>query len=80
MNYKNWQKGGNRMATTKAGQKAVNKYVKNNYDRINFTIKKGAKEKLAEVAATKSNGSINGYIKKAVEQQYKTDTGSDIDL
>ena len=23
------------MATTKAGQKAVNKYVKNNYDRIN---------------------------------------------
>ena len=33
-----------KIATTKAGQKAVNKYVKNNYDRINFTITKGMKE------------------------------------
>ena len=80
MNHKNRRKGVKRMATTKAGQKAVNKYVKNNYDRINFTIKKGAKDKLAEIAVEKSNGSINGYIKKAVEQQYKSDTGNEIDL
>ena len=68
------------MATTKASQKAVNKYVKNNYDRINLTIKKGAKNKLAEVATQKANGSINGYVKKAIEQQYKSDTGNEIDL
>ena len=28
------------MTTTKAQQKAVNKYVKNNYDRINITLPK----------------------------------------
>ena len=29
---------------SKAQQKAVNKYVKNNYDRINVTFPKGQKE------------------------------------
>lgn len=67
------------MATTKAGQKAVNKYVKNNYDRINFTIAKGAKEQL-EAEAKKNNESTNGYIKRAVKAQYKAENGTDINL
>ena len=33
---------------SKAQQKAVHKYVKNNYDRINVTFPKGQKEKLKE--------------------------------
>ena len=67
------------MATTKAGQKAVNKYVKNNYDRINFTISKGKKDIIQDVAE-KQGKSVNGYIKEAVEGKIKADTGQDIDL
>ena len=67
------------MATTKAGQRAVNKYVKNNYDRINFTISKGKKEVLQEIAETQGE-SVNSYIKQAVKQRIKADTGKDIDL
>ncbi len=67
------------MSTTKAGQKAVNKYVKNNYDRINFTVLKGAKNAIQSVA-TSQGESVNGYIKKAVRTQIKADTGEDIEL
>ena len=35
---------------SKSQQKAVNKYVKNNYDRINVTFPKGQKEVLREHA------------------------------
>lgn len=68
-----------KIATTKAGQKAVNKYVKNNYDRINFTITKGMKE-VIESEAKKHSESTNGYIKRAVKNQYRADTGKDIEL
>ena len=67
------------MATTKAGQKAVNKYVKNNYDRINFTIPKGKKDIIQDIAE-KQGKSVNGYIKEAVEGKIKADTGQDIEL
>lgn len=67
------------MATTKAGQKAVNKYVKNNYDRINFTVQKGKKDIIQNVAE-KQGESVNGYIKKAVSDRIKADTGDDVEL
>ena len=67
------------MATTKAGQRAVNKYVKNNYDRINFTISKGKKEVLQEIADAQGE-SVNSYIKKAVSARIKNETGKDIEL
>ena len=50
-----------------------------NYDRIELTVKKGAKNKLQEVAKEKGE-SINGYIKNAVKVQYSKDSGEDIDL
>lgn len=53
---------------SKAQQKAVNKYVKNNYDRINVTFPKGQKEFIAQLA-TAAGESVNGYIKKAVEER-----------
>ena len=40
------KKGGCTLAVTKANQRAVNKYVKNNYDRINVTMAKGKKDTL----------------------------------
>lgn len=58
---------------SKAQQKAVNKYVKNNYDRINVTFPKGQKEKIA-AAATAAGESVNGYIKKAIEERMERDS------
>lgn len=53
---------------SKAQQKAVNKYVKNNYDRINVTIPKGKKD-VIQAAATEAGETVNGYIKKAIEMR-----------
>ena len=57
---------------SKAQQKAVNKYVKNNYDRINVTFPKGQKEIIMQ-AAEAVGESVNGYIKKAVDQRMERD-------
>lgn len=67
------------MATTKAGQKAVNKYIAKAYDRINLTIPKGKKEQL-QIVAENQGKSLNGYIKEAVADKYKSDTGENIEL
>ncbi len=67
------------MAISKAQQAAVNKYIKNNYDRLNITIPKGSKS-LIEAAAQANNESINGYVKKAVKAKYEADTGKEIEL
>ena len=56
------------MTVSKAQQKAVNKYMKENYDRINLTLPKGYKEELSEVA----NGrglSVNALIKVAIDKE-----------
>ena len=53
---------------SKAQQRAVNKYMKNNYDRINVTFPKGAKEQI-KVAAKAAGESVNGYIKTAVDMR-----------
>ena len=67
------------MAVSKAQQKATAKYVKNNYDRIEVKVNKGAKS-LIEAAATANNESVNGYVKRAVKAQYEADTGETINL
>ena len=46
---------------SKAQQKAVNKYVKNNYDRINVTFPKGQKEILKH-HAERHGESVNAFI------------------
>lgn len=55
------------MAISEAQQKAVNKYVKNNYDRINVTFPKGEKEKLQTHAKSKGE-SVNAFIIRAVKE------------
>lgn len=57
---------------SKAQQKAVNKYVKNNYDRINVTFPKGQKEKLRE-HAKKQNESVNAFIVRSVSETIERD-------
>ena len=56
-----------------------NKWQSENCDRINLTVKKGSKQPLQD-GAKEQGKSINGYIKSAVQAQYKADTGNDIEL
>ena len=59
------------MSTTKAQQKAVNKYIKNNYDRINVTIPKKVKENKSRIEeyAKQANEKLNVYIRNAIKMR-----------
>lgn len=61
------------MATTKAQQKAVNKYMNANYDRINLTVLKGRKAEIKAHAETFGE-SVNGFISRAIDETMKRDT------
>jgi hypothetical protein len=50
------------MATTKAQQKAVNKYIKNNYDVVRATVPKGLKDKITYRAYESGHASVTAYI------------------
>ena len=57
---------------SKAHQKAVAKYMKNNYDEIKIRVEKGKREIIRQ-AAEAAWESVNGYIKKAVDQRMEQD-------
>ena len=57
---------------SKAQQKAVAKYMKNNYDEIKVRVEKGKRE-IIKAAAEQAVESLNGYIKKAVDQRMERD-------
>lgn len=63
------------MPTTKAGQKAVNKYIAKAYDRVNLVLKKDTSPTKDEVqAAADAEGvSLNAYIVAAIRQQLNKD-------
>ena len=52
------------MATSKAAQRAVNKYMRENYDRVNLTMPKGKKEKPARQAdqSTREDATRRGTV------------------
>lgn len=60
------------MAISKAQQKAVHKYVKNNYDRIELTVPKGKKNILKTHAESKGE-SLNGFINRAIDETVERD-------
>ena len=60
------------MAVSKAQQKAVNKYVKENYDRINVTMPKGKKEEI-QANATRLGLSVTAYINAAIDEKMARD-------
>ena len=60
------------MATTKAQQKAVHKYVKAKYDRIELTVPKGKKAEI-KAAADGAGESVNSFIIKAVDDRMERD-------
>lgn len=53
------------MAYSKATMKAVDKYVKANYDRIEIKVPKGQKATV-QAAAEREGESINSYTNKAL--------------
>ena len=59
---------------SKAQQKAVNKYVKQNYDRVNVTMPKGKKDEYKAYAQSKGM-SLNAYIIGLIEADIKKEQG-----
>ena len=53
------------MPVNKSQQKAVNKYIRNNYDRLNICIPKGQKSTI-EAAASALGESVNTYTQRAL--------------
>lgn len=65
------------MTVSKKQQASVNKYVKNNYDRINVTMPKGQKDIIKEHAAARGE-SVNGFINRAINNQIERDNEAEI--
>ncbi len=57
---------------SEAQQRAVHKYVRNNYDRLDVTMPKGKKDEIkAHVETTKE--SVNSFINRAIDQTMQRD-------
>lgn len=55
------------MPASKAQQKAVAKYVKNNYDIYQIRMPKGKKERIKEYSDC-HNESMNGFINRVIDE------------
>lgn len=60
------------MPASKAQQKAVNKYMVANYDRINLTVAKGQRDTIKAHAEARSE-SVNGFINRAITETMERD-------
>lgn len=61
------------MTASKAQQKAVQKYVKNNYDRVVLTMPKGKKEDIQDYALAVGM-SMNAYINEAIDEKIERES------
>lgn len=60
------------MAVSKKQQACVNRYVKENYDRINLTVPKGQKDRIQE-HARQHGESVNAFIFRAINETIEKD-------
>ena len=60
------------MAISKSQQKAVHKYVKANYDRMELTVPKGQKDTIKAHAVAQGE-SVNGFIGRAISEAMERD-------
>ena len=60
------------MAVSKAQQKAVNKYVREKYDKLLLTMPKGRKD-IIKAHAEAQGESVNAFINRAIESQIEQD-------
>lgn len=64
------------MPSSKAQQKATNKYINKAYDRVNLTLPKGKKEEIKAHVEGRSE-SVNGFIARAIDSQMARDKEED---
>ena len=57
---------------SKTQQKAVNKYMKSNYDRFNLVMPKGKKD-IIQAHAAQQGESVNAYINRAIDEAMQRD-------
>ena len=62
------------MPVSKAQQKATNKYITSNYDRINLTVAKGRKAAIQAHAAA-GGESVSAFRGRAIEEAMERDKG-----
>ena len=60
------------MAVSKAQQRAVNKYVKSNYDEVKLRMPKGKKD-IIKAHAAQQGESVNAYINRAIDEAMQRD-------
>lgn len=60
------------MPVSKSQQKAVHKYVKANYDRMELAVPKGRKDIIKSHAEAQGE-SVNGFINRAIDHQISQD-------
>ena len=60
------------MPASKAQQRAVNKYMKENYDEIKVRVDKGQKE-IIKAHAEARGESVNGFINRAIAETMERD-------
>ena len=60
------------MPASKAQQRAVNKYMSANYDRINLTVPKGKKDLLKSHSEARGE-SVNAFINRAIDEAMERD-------
>lgn len=58
---------------SKKQQACVNRYIAKAYDRIELTVKKGQKEIIKAHAEEYDNGSVNGFIQRAIVETMERD-------
>lgn len=59
------------MAYSKASGKAVNKYIRNNYDQIMIRVSKGDRERYKNFAAEQGK-SLNSLVIELIEEKIKS--------
>ncbi len=60
------------MTVSKAQQRAVNKYMRENYDEIKVRTEKGKKAKIKSHAESKGE-SVNSFINRAIDETMARD-------
>ena len=69
------QEGGKSMPASKAQQRAVSKYMKENYDEIKVRVEKGQKD-IIKAHAEARGESVNGFIGRAIDETMERDNAA----
>lgn len=64
------------MPASKAQQKAVHKYTKENYDRFLIAMKPKGRLEMVKAHAEAQGESANGFINRAIQEAIERDTGA----